>query len=905
MKNYYDIDGKTLTENPLLDEIVYNCKYIINNGIVLKDEMEAISAETLESIKYSDKYITCIEGTVKFEEFMYSIQDLNAVGIIDLDLIKLYTSDNSLIPIKYRDILLKNAINSFVNSYEELNPYYRTLNGTPPINTLGVVVQEEDIPSNIISQFIDILPCPIHTLSNVQIDLLDSTGILNEYKTKFPKFKYLNYLGSKRINIYKARKSTKFQILYISPCPSTQIYIRFQELLEKNRILFIHTIYTNAYSFDSDYYDKFIIIMIILQTFTDMIVELPDYIIRRDIFDSRTIKYIFESNGVEYYSDIPLKYQISLVRNLNRLIKLSSTDQNLIDICSLFGCKNIKIFRYYILKDRTVDKFSLELELDDNGNLIEKENQNINNFYDLKFIRVPLDGIYDDYIRDAENHHNYDTVTLQDEYWDGDKDHEYVKQQLLSKEFNVLRSKYYVIEAIYDITEMTFELVYFMNIFMNGNINADALKLKLPIISSSVEFRVVDVIQCLYSLGYIYYDANDSIIWNQKDVLYIKGFNFDVDMNTLSQYVEDRGYTLVELGVANFKIPDNSTITINNLMDIYTTNKSINIHLVNMMKEADDKEIYDIYKYLYDSLMVVQLNREYLKDKNGNYANTITDYLEAHSPILYNLVIECKNIKKIDERQSIIANYTSSIADALDSYLETEGMDYIISSVPGVSLDYIKEYMNKVVNFFKSFKITMLQPTTIYSFSDKYENTIFIIDSILLKYWFDKTEVISIINRIYEHGYLNEIEKIDLIEKIYKYISWYLQLPKDIKIKIREKIFCSENTNKLEKVNIDAIFNSISSIYDFKSSIIEYFDTYNRTDNISPDDYIIIMDYLIIKYMNNTFNDMTKIKDIINYLIYTYDYRYYFIQNEVINIISKINKNETVSIDEYIYKKYI
>ena len=57
---------KVLTETPMLDEIVYNCKKIIDDGVILKDDKEADSQETESSIIYSDLYIASIEGHSTF-----------------------------------------------------------------------------------------------------------------------------------------------------------------------------------------------------------------------------------------------------------------------------------------------------------------------------------------------------------------------------------------------------------------------------------------------------------------------------------------------------------------------------------------------------------------------------------------------------------------------------------------------------------------------------------------------------------------------------------------------------------------------------------------------------------------------------------------------------------------------
>ena len=45
----YIVNGKTYTSNPLMDEIIYNCKLILN-GIVVKNEYTAHLYETEETL---------------------------------------------------------------------------------------------------------------------------------------------------------------------------------------------------------------------------------------------------------------------------------------------------------------------------------------------------------------------------------------------------------------------------------------------------------------------------------------------------------------------------------------------------------------------------------------------------------------------------------------------------------------------------------------------------------------------------------------------------------------------------------------------------------------------------------------------------------------------------------------
>ena len=81
----------------------------------------------------------------------------------------------------------------------------------------------------------------------------------------------------------------------------------------------------------------------------DLVTGIPDYIINRDVFDARCIKYLFESFGIPYYSEIPIKYQQAMLKNLNRLIKYKSSTKNMVDICNLFGFSDAKVFNYYLM----------------------------------------------------------------------------------------------------------------------------------------------------------------------------------------------------------------------------------------------------------------------------------------------------------------------------------------------------------------------------------------------------------------------------------------------------------------------------------------------------------------------------------------------------------------------------
>ena len=87
----------------------------------------------------------------------------------------------------------------------------------------------------------------------------------------------------------------------------------------------------------------------------DIIGTVQEHIARRDVFDERCIQAIFASYGVPYYNEIPIKYQVAMMKNLNTLLKFKSTSKCMLDICSIFGFDNVRIFKYFLLRDRKLD----------------------------------------------------------------------------------------------------------------------------------------------------------------------------------------------------------------------------------------------------------------------------------------------------------------------------------------------------------------------------------------------------------------------------------------------------------------------------------------------------------------------------------------------------------------------
>lgn len=732
MSNYNE--EKVLTDTPMLDEIIYNCKYMINDGIVLKDSEEADDNETESSMVRSDLYLASIEGFSTFLMYEYDESDIAVLpGVTNKNIVE-WAANKDLVPKEYRDLLLKNKRKSYIETYDEENEYYRVLAGLPPYGKAGVFFEEEWIPESL-RKYVD-FTVPIQENDHDILLALENSGVIDTAMQLYPEFKYLKYVGKRKIDIYEARRAEKFAPLYVPDCPVSQLHDRFQELLELNRVIYLKYYYDEAYAYKSDYYEKFMIIMIILQTFNDMIGELPEYIIRKDVFDIRTIQYLFEASGVEFFPQIPIRYQISLVRNLNRLIKYKSSDTCIVDIVKLFGFDNIEVFKYYIMKNRKKDengKYKFDKIENEAGDTVD----DLDNNYELSFLKVGLDELADDAIKSRANIMGYDDIVESDQYWFGDKDEDTVRRSIMSYEFNMLRSKYMSIKSVYSMQQYTFQMSYFIGLLLNNNIDKSLLLFNVP--SMNMSMNIMDAFIFMYALAHVYYGTEDVIDTKVDETLKILGFNFETDMSDIAEYLWEKGVTTPEeMGISGWQNPKNGIFSFTQLMNIYTKNKDIYDHVVHMMVTANNKRIYDLYKKIYQSLMITNINLDYFViDDEGTVASSYAEFLQYKNPQLYQRYTELKETPD-EKRNDAIATVIYNICCVIEEYISMDKVPYLFSGLPAASIEAVKVYVMDIIDFFKSFKVSILDLNTVYIFDDKIQCAVFIEDDWKLKSFFTK-----------------------------------------------------------------------------------------------------------------------------------------------------------------------
>ena len=366
----------TYTDNPFVDLLLYNCK-IMAFGAVIKNEDNALDAETTQSLELGDLLIACEEKSVTFSVFWqhgyFSVNDYAEAGITPITRIKSYMESENNIGLRtmekdvtyYPELvnqmasMTEKARLKFLDEYTEFNNYYRMLCGLPDIGDYGVPIRDYEYLINEVTGYTgnegNIWGAVyVHDIPTDGCIELENAGIMEQIRNDYPQYKYLQYSAC-GITPYSARKAYDFQLLYVPDIEDKIIQDRFKDRYEDNRTYVMNAFYTDAFNLTSPYYSNFIELLIVLLTLTDILSEVQSDIIKKDILDRRCVQYIFEMYGIPYYKSIPLIYQKRICKNLNLLIRDKSSAQCMFDIIDLFGAENVEVFKYYILRDRTLD----------------------------------------------------------------------------------------------------------------------------------------------------------------------------------------------------------------------------------------------------------------------------------------------------------------------------------------------------------------------------------------------------------------------------------------------------------------------------------------------------------------------------------------------------------------------
>ena len=228
---------------------------------VIKDIFKLASTSVVKEQKTADKYET-VEARKSFDRYRSAFYD--QTGLSDSEQQEL------------------------VDNYDELNDYYRMLNGKPPYGEEGVKL-EKDISGVDNSKY-------LHEMNEFEINLLVITGELENVIADNPERTYLKYL-TVDIPYMVSRPAPQFSLLAVDESKydiNDRVVNIYKEFFTKNREYFMKTIYNEYYHQQYDYYEEMMICYLILSTVVSTINEVNKENVDINMLDEDEINKLFK-----------------------------------------------------------------------------------------------------------------------------------------------------------------------------------------------------------------------------------------------------------------------------------------------------------------------------------------------------------------------------------------------------------------------------------------------------------------------------------------------------------------------------------------------------------------------------------------------------------------------------------
>jgi len=321
----------------------------------------------------------------------------------------------------------------------------------------------------------------------------------------------------------------------------------FLDLYTENREWFASVMENQASMYD-DMHRKFNCLFITLMTiFSYLDTELQKQF-SYDLLDQYDIRNALYSFGITFLNDLPLEFQLRVLRNIRALIKNKGTD-NVYKIITedIFNNNIAKIYKYYLCRDLGFSES--EKEAFNNGTMSYEEYKEHKESANLYFVKVPYD-VYDveKYLGETPAEDiikiPFEDITSKDAYWNQSYDADVVKDKIGDRSY--IESKYIAINTeIANIPDVQGLLLFFSMLHETKN--------SFPIRSNSLKDPSLDLFglfACALYLTKMNIDTNisDDIPPNAKNISTVLA-TYLYDLNNV--YKENNKYKSLTLDVYN------------------------------------------------------------------------------------------------------------------------------------------------------------------------------------------------------------------------------------------------------------------------------------------------------------------------------------------------------------------
>lgn len=648
----------------------------------VKDESKASNYETQQTAANAelyqlamlkrDTYITYKNWWTRkmFQEVSYSITSTQ---------FNYYCANPYQVPSMYRDVLLEEGRQAFLDSYVEENTYYRMLMGLPAIDDNDYIYLSDELSEK---YNVD-KSTPVHELSSYVQNKYMTTDEYNTVLTENPTKSYLKYLGSYKIDLYTARMAKDFDIIrYPNGRTDINPYLleKFQKQYSDSREYIVVTLYNSQMSDLYVGYRSFMGFLILAYTLMHVCNSAVESVSTHKYLDDTIIYIILSMYGVPDSIYLTNDVRRKLAIYITKLIKEKGTNEVYYDLINILGYQDVVVSKLMLMRGQQFDDGSAKDE------------------YNPYFLQLDLkdENPYDTISSNNANTYSYEEITNKDPYWWDDEE---VRSILTERPYSESDSKYIMIEGLIHQMRSMFESIYFSRLIIDNQI-CDEFKITIPSLFGTEEVSIYDCMVFLICATCMNNNLSGEIYTENEKLIATAGFNFDIDIDSFIEYIDESNYIDKEkLKLFLDKLTLTEESDINRLY--YDVMYPLREWLESKIVSSVNRKEYLEYESVYRALFTYDITRNKILDnfempietirKKYSLSEEDMDALKAFYP--HN---ERESVKVQDFNESI--NKTKyhypflSITDPIDWYL------HIIIEENGYQVDRGYLYLFDILN---------------------------------------------------------------------------------------------------------------------------------------------------------------------------------------------------------------
>ena len=645
-------------------------------------------------LSYRDAYYQkdgIMSYTLTYNDIAQVTNNPDAINAIydNINVIYDYLNDSEV------EKLLKMKRDQILKSYVEVNNYYRTIMGLPNMlyeTDTGFYEDEANfVYINEVIPGID-TSLPLHKMSFLERYTLKVTKRLDAIITENsnnPQREYLKYLD-KDTNILTLRDGGYFDIIWSKG--DSNDFNKFTDTYRQVKNHFIATSFDDRVLINEQFYEPLMCVTIIMCTLINIASDEPRKIIDSESIDDREIELTLKSYGVPLFN-FSSRYMNALIRRMNTLTMLKGTNKALQIVSNVFN--GISLYKYFLIK-------------------LVKDNitdySDPRNIYEMVYIKTPID--VDDpykYIETSE-HLPYSAVASNDPLWGYDQN--IFEQEVLEMPFAYAESKYLGIDNSVDITMFSLKMSFWYRYVMERKekfrgitFYIDSLDLQVSLHNIMIYLNTI-----LFRKMKLTPDIPDSL----PSVVFMNSIKNNIDYDRLIAMWEGHfRFSEHKDFIRNLRdAPYNSTYDL--AIETWQVDMDIYFKLNELKKNVNNWEDFRMIDTIIEGFTYGEKVPE-LFDNKTNYE----DYLNTISP---NFFFRLEELDSAEDRIDRLNNEMQEVLNTLIKFANNARhemyIDMLNSAISIYSDQDILDYIEQLINFYKSYTQDLLSKGLLYVLDD-------------------------------------------------------------------------------------------------------------------------------------------------------------------------------------------